>query len=299
MPPSPTHTALYTLLDLPPTASPSTIKTSYHRLALLTHPDKNPSPTASERFKALSAAYAILSDPKTRAIYDKHGEAAAGRAEAFDDAGDLVVEGAGGETDCDEVEGGNEGAGVGGGGGGGRTTVHSTPREAFEEPVVEQSTYEDRLLEALRAAHERGVEEERRAAGRRLYERFWRGVRGRSGGGGWNWTMRGVEPMDGSCWRAMGDPMEGWRRASMTGGPMEGYHGGPWMYGGGGMVGDFDEGLRERFRRSRGGGEWSPYGGWERVGGEGYGRFRSWSEGGGGGFVRVAREGYGGGYGRY
>ena len=68
---------------------------------------------------------------------------------------------------------------------------------------------------------------------------------------------------------------------------------------GGWAAGEVDEGLRERFRRSRGdGGEWTPYGGFERAG-EGYGRFRSWSEGGGGGFVRIVRDGYGGGYGRY
>ncbi|KFY90444.1 hypothetical protein V500_05180, partial [Pseudogymnoascus sp. VKM F-4518 (FW-2643)] len=158
---------------------PSTIKTSYHRLALLTHPDKNPSPTALARFQALSAAYAILSDPKTRAIYDKHGEAAAGRAEAFDDAGDLVV---GGSQESEGDDAGGEDGGGGSGGGGG--TVNNTPGTTLEEPVVEQSTYEERLLEALRAAHARGVEEERRAAGRRLYERFWRGVSGRSAGGG-------------------------------------------------------------------------------------------------------------------
>ncbi|OBT89729.1 hypothetical protein VE02_01362 [Pseudogymnoascus sp. 03VT05] len=297
MPPTP-HTALYTLLSLPPTAPPSSIKTSYHRLALLTHPDKNPDPDAAERFKALSAAYAILSDPKRRAIYDRFGEVAAGR-----DGGDLVgdeeegEEKVGGEKDADDAGEKDEGGDLPSGGGG-RTTVHYPPpapfeaRTLFEEPIAEQSTYEERLLEALRAAHERGIEEEaRRAAGRRLYDRFWQGVRGR---GGWGWPTRPVEPMD-DPWRAMGDPMA-WRRASVVGGPMEGYRGVPMGYDNIWAGGEVDDGLRERFRRSRVGGEWSPYGGWER--GEGYGRFRSWSEG-GGGFVRVVRGGYGGGYGRY
>ncbi|OBT44682.1 hypothetical protein VE00_04397 [Pseudogymnoascus sp. WSF 3629] len=306
MPPTP-HTALYTLLSLPPTAPPSTIKTTYHRLALLTHPDKNPDPDAAERFKALSAAYAILSDPKRRAIYDRYGEVAAGRWEGEDEGGDLVAQeqemgdaDAAGAADVGEK---NEDGDLPSGGG--RTTVDNPPHASFEarapfmepEPVAEQSTYEERLLEALRAAHERGVEEEaRRAAGRRLYERFWRGVRGR---GGWSWPTRPVEPAD-DTWRAMGDPTGVWRRASVVGGPVEGYRGVPMGFNDGWATGEVDEGLRERFRRSRGGGEWSPYGGWERAGeGHGYGRFRSWSEGGGGGFVRVVRGGYGGGYGRY
>ncbi|ELR07434.1 hypothetical protein GMDG_02569 [Pseudogymnoascus destructans 20631-21] len=251
-PPTMPHTALYTLLSLPPTAPPSTIKTTYHRLALLTHPDKNPDPDAAERFKALSAAYGILSDPKRRAIYDRYGEVAAGREAAFDEGGDLVVgEEKEGETEGEDAAGdGKKDKGGSPGGGRGRTTVDKPPRPTFEartpfeEPVVEQSTYEERLLEALRAAHERGIEEEaRRAAGRRLYERFWRGVRGH---GMWGWTTRGVD----DSWGVMGDPMA-WRRASVVGGPMEGYRG---MYDGGWAAGEVDEGLRERFRRSRAGG---------------------------------------------
>ncbi|OBT74127.1 hypothetical protein VF21_07133 [Pseudogymnoascus sp. 05NY08] len=307
MPPS--HTALYTLLSLPPTAPASSIKTSYHRLALLTHPDKNPDPDAAERFKALSAAYAILSDPKRRAIYDRFGEVAAGRGGVEDEGGDLMEEKEG-DDDAEEEEDDDDGEKDEGEGGqsihntprgpfeprgGDGQNVHNTPRTTFvePEPVVEQRSYEERLFEALRADHERGVEEEaRRAAGRRLYERFWQGVRGR---GGWGWPTRPVEPMH-DTWRAMGDPMA-WRRASVVGGgPMEGYRGVPMGYDNIWATGEVDEGLRERFRRSRVGGEWSPYGGWER--GEGYGRFRSWSEG-GGGFVRVVRGGYGGGYGRY
>lgn len=194
----------------------------------------------------------------------------------------------GGTTPGSQGDDAKENVEVAGAGGGGGRNV-SEPRQApFEEPAVEQSTYEDRLLDALRAAHARGVEAERRAAGRRLYERFWRG----GGVGARGWTTRAVESMDGVYRGAMGDPMA-WRRASVIGGPMMYNNSGGWA------AGEVDEGLRERFRRSRGdGGEWTPYGGFERAG-EGYGRFRSWSEGGGGGFVRIVRDGYGGGYGRY
>ncbi|OBT91923.2 hypothetical protein VE01_09904 [Pseudogymnoascus verrucosus] len=294
------HTALYTLLTLPPTAPASSIKTSYHRLALLTHPDKNPDPKAAERFKALSAAYAILSDPYRRAIYDLYGEVAAGRGEVVDDGEKEEEEeeeedAAASEADDVGDAGEKDGDGDLPSGEGGRTTVdnpHHTPSQAralFEEP--EQKSYEERFFEALRAVRQREAQEEaRRVAGRRLYDRFWRGVRGR---GVWNWPTRPVEPMD-DIWRAT-DPMSGWRPAGAVGGPMEGYRGGLWGYGAG-IVGG-DEGLRERFRRSRTGAEGSPYWGWER--GEGGGRVRSWSEGRGGGVERVVRGGYGGWYGRY
>ncbi|EOR02757.1 DnaJ-like protein subfamily C member 9 [Wallemia ichthyophaga EXF-994] len=56
--------------DLPTT---STIKKAYHRLALESHPDKNPSQDASEQFQRVSFAYTVLSDDKKREQYDKTG----------------------------------------------------------------------------------------------------------------------------------------------------------------------------------------------------------------------------------
>lgn len=39
------------------------------------HPDKNPDdPEATEKFQQMNEAYKILSDPKTRAVYDKTGD---------------------------------------------------------------------------------------------------------------------------------------------------------------------------------------------------------------------------------
>eukprot|EP00906_Rhabdomonas_costata_P035796 RCo050279 len=61
----------YDVLGVSPTASPSLIKTAYRRLALQYHPDKNPGDeTAAEKFKEISTAFAILSDPNKRHRYD-------------------------------------------------------------------------------------------------------------------------------------------------------------------------------------------------------------------------------------
>jgi len=61
----------YEALGLELGATPEDIKKAYRRLALQHHPDKGGSP---ERFKEISTAYSILSDPRKREIYDKYGE---------------------------------------------------------------------------------------------------------------------------------------------------------------------------------------------------------------------------------
>lgn len=46
------------------------------------HPDKNPSPEAEAKFKEIGEAYQILSEPDTRAFYDKVGRAAMNQPES-------------------------------------------------------------------------------------------------------------------------------------------------------------------------------------------------------------------------
>ena len=66
----------YKLLGLDKKASTEDIKKAYRKLALKWHPDKNPNnKAAEERFKKISEAYAVLSDPKKREEYDTFGSA--------------------------------------------------------------------------------------------------------------------------------------------------------------------------------------------------------------------------------
>ena len=65
----------YEVLGISKTASVNEIKSQYRKLALKFHPDRNKSPDASEHFKEISEAYAVLSDPQKRQVYDQHGHA--------------------------------------------------------------------------------------------------------------------------------------------------------------------------------------------------------------------------------
>lgn len=63
----------YEVLGVPRDADHKTIKNAYHRLAMKYHPDRNSAPDAEDRFKEIAKAYAILSDPNKRALYDSQG----------------------------------------------------------------------------------------------------------------------------------------------------------------------------------------------------------------------------------
>lgn len=93
---SATEIDFYELLEVERTADDKTIKSSYRRLAMQYHPDKNPGCKDSEaRFKAISQAYDCLKDPQKRAAYDRYGHAAfdgtghPGAGADFGDIGDI------------------------------------------------------------------------------------------------------------------------------------------------------------------------------------------------------------------
>jgi len=64
----------YAILGVERDADADTIKKAYRRLARQYHPDVNSDPGASERFKEVSHAYEVLSDPEKRRIFDLGGD---------------------------------------------------------------------------------------------------------------------------------------------------------------------------------------------------------------------------------
>ncbi|HAP9912561.1 TPA: DnaJ domain-containing protein, partial [Enterococcus faecium] len=65
----------YEVLGLSKGASEDEIKKAYRKLSKKYHPDINKEPDAEEKFKEVSEAYEILSDPQKRAAYDQYGHA--------------------------------------------------------------------------------------------------------------------------------------------------------------------------------------------------------------------------------
>lgn len=64
----------YEVLGVPRDADAQTIKKAFRRLARQCHPDVNPDdPDCEARFKELAEAYEVLSDPESRAAYDRYG----------------------------------------------------------------------------------------------------------------------------------------------------------------------------------------------------------------------------------
>src|SRR3712207_7055459 len=60
------YTTLFRSLQVEPNADLEVIRAAYRRLARLYHPDRNPSPEAQAKMRAINAAYGLLSDPRDR-----------------------------------------------------------------------------------------------------------------------------------------------------------------------------------------------------------------------------------------
>ncbi|ROS54554.1 molecular chaperone DnaJ [Frigoribacterium sp. PhB24] len=90
----------YDVLGVDRQATPEEIKKAYRKLARELHPDVNPSPEASERFKDVTHAYDVLSDPQQRERYDLgpqpgFGGGGGGGAAGFGDIFDAFFGGGG------------------------------------------------------------------------------------------------------------------------------------------------------------------------------------------------------------
>ncbi|HEX8780693.1 MAG TPA: molecular chaperone DnaJ [Nocardioides sp.] len=74
---------LYELLGVSRDADADVIKKAYRRMARQLHPDVNPDPETQEKFKEVSRAYEVLSDPQKRAAYDRGGDPFGGMGGGF------------------------------------------------------------------------------------------------------------------------------------------------------------------------------------------------------------------------
>jgi molecular chaperone DnaJ len=83
----------YTLLGVDRDADERTLKKAYRKIAMECHPDRNQGDAAAEaRFKSISEAYQVLSDPQKRQIYDRYGKdglSQQGMGGGFSDVGDI------------------------------------------------------------------------------------------------------------------------------------------------------------------------------------------------------------------
>jgi curved DNA-binding protein len=135
----PARRDFYDVLGVSRNAGQEAIQQAYRRLARQHHPDVNKDPEAEERFKDISEAYDVLSDPETRRRYDAFGPDFRSYADDVDPEA---------WTRARQRAGAGAGAGSGGGAGagGGRTW-----RSAGGGPDVRFSTggFEDVDIEDL------------------------------------------------------------------------------------------------------------------------------------------------------
>jgi len=78
----------YEVLGINKNAAPEEIKQAYRKLALQYHPDRVPpekKKEAEEKFKEISEAYAVLSDPEKRTQYDRFGHAGIDQRYTYED----------------------------------------------------------------------------------------------------------------------------------------------------------------------------------------------------------------------
>jgi len=71
-----TNNDYYQILGVSKNSTPDEIKRAYRKLALQYHPDRNKTKEAEGKFKEVTKAYEVLSDPQKKQVYDQFGHAA-------------------------------------------------------------------------------------------------------------------------------------------------------------------------------------------------------------------------------
>ncbi|KAF7356565.1 J domain-containing protein [Mycena venus] len=99
------ETEYYDLLGVAVDADDTELKKAYRKQAIKYHPDKNKSADAEEKFKDISKAYQVLSNPNDRATYDKHGKSMVDKEGAMnmEDAAGFFANVFGGERFVDYI----------------------------------------------------------------------------------------------------------------------------------------------------------------------------------------------------
>lgn len=67
---------LYDILGIARDADTAEIRKAYRALAKKYHPDRNPDPSSTQKFREITQAYEVLGTPERRVLYDKHGDIA-------------------------------------------------------------------------------------------------------------------------------------------------------------------------------------------------------------------------------
>lgn len=97
-------TTYYDALGVSPKASELEVKKAYRKLAITTHPDKNPGDeSAHARFQAIGEAYQVLSNQELRQRYDKFGKEEAVPGGGFEDPAEFFGMIFGGEAFVDLI----------------------------------------------------------------------------------------------------------------------------------------------------------------------------------------------------
>jgi len=122
----------YKVLGVERKAKPEEIKKAYRRLARKFHPDVNPGDkSAEERFKLITEAHDVLSDPKKRSVYDRFGQYSDNLADAAARGAEPGGAGRGAPFDFTGFDWGN--ATPGGAGGAGNAGGSSSFRDIFAD----------------------------------------------------------------------------------------------------------------------------------------------------------------------